>query len=171
MKISKKLFEEGETCLSSTQKIKINRGGTKKQNDWIFKINLDLEDDNEFSYQNTFLPKYLWEKPNPDEVLEFLECYVENPQFRLDKFNFDGKLSIQETIDFKNFIIEKYTDPETADESIYTATVKFKKKELIILSSRRGSSFEVIRCELLGIFRTYEEGKEFLFNDEEYMCF
>jgi len=166
LEISKELYEEGEKLLSLNLTSIFESNGydfvINKQMNWILKVGLDLYNDNHFSfYPRGNVGKFLWEDPNKDSIIEFIEQYIDNPKFRLKKFNFDGKLSIKETKDFKDYTIQKHADPDN-DGSVYIAIVKFEKKQLIIFSTRFRDTFGNIGCALHGIFNTYKEGRTWM---------
>ena len=163
--ISKEQFDKGSGFFSKFYGGWMDRGGFSDQVDWVNEIGIDLLDDDVFSYDGVFVSSDRWENPDNDDIENFLEFHIEHPEFRLLKFRFDGKLSGKETQIFKEWIVNHYTDPETSD-GIYTATVRYDENILVIFTSRRGSSWEGVRCEVLGIFRSLEEGRSFMFADK-----
>lgn len=164
MKVDYDLFQQGLAVLSENYDGWINRGGISDQVEWVEKLDVDLLDDDHFSFTGFFVHKDNWENPCESDISEFLECLIDEPEFRLLKFNFDKKLSKKETELFKEWIIEHYTDPEYA-EGIYTGEIECDDKKIVIFTSRRGSSFEGVDTEVLGVFRSIDEGKKFMFED------
>ena len=53
----------------------------------------------------------------------------------------------------------------TTLEGIYTGNFTFNDETLVVFTSRRGSSWEGVRTEVLGVFRDFDEGVEFMFDD------
>ena len=164
MEIKREQFEVGKTLLSKSDGGWVNRGGISEQVQWVDNLNIDLLDDDIFHYSGVFVHKDCWENPEDTDIEEFLEIYLEDPEFRLLKFNFDGKLSKKETELFKTWIIDHHTDPEYA-EGIYVGTFTHGDEQLVVVTSRRGHSWEGVETEVLGIFETFDEGKKFMFED------
>jgi len=164
MKVDIDLFQQGLEVLCKDYDDWINHSEISDQVEWVEELGIDLLDDNEFSFFGFFVHKNKWENPDKSDVIEFLECSMEEPEFRLLKFNFDGKLSNNETEKFKEWVIEQYTDPEIA-AGVYTGKIECNNKKIVIFTSRQGSSFEGVYTEVLGIFRSTDEGKKFMFDN------
>ena len=157
-------MEIGKSVLSEVFGGWINRGGISDQVDWVTSLKVDLLDDDIFIYSGVFVSKDTWENPCDSDVRDFLECQLHDPEFRLLKFDFDGKLSEKETELFRTWIVDHYCEPDYS-EGIYTGNFTFNDETLVVFTSRRGSSWEGVRTEVLGVFRDFDEGVEFMFDD------
>ena len=162
MKITKEQLELGKTVLSDNYDGWINRGGISDQVKWVNSLNVDLLDDDVFQYSGVYVSRDTWENPDDSDVQDFLECHLEDPEFRLLKFNFDGKLSEKETELFKTWIVNHYSESENS-EGIYTGTFNYNDESLVVFTSRRGSSWEGVSTDVLGVFRSFDEGVKFMF--------
>ena len=157
-------MDAGKSVLSKSLGGWMNRIGFPEQHKWFDSLNVDMLDDEIFRFAGIFVHRDCWEKPDDSDVQDFLECQLEDPEFRLLKFNFDGKLSQKENELFKNWIVEHYSDPEYS-EGIYVATFTHDKEKLEVVTSRRGHSWEGVQTEILGIFQDFDEGKSFMFEE------
>ena len=162
MEITKEQLELGKSVLSETYDGWINRGGVSYQVGWVYSLDVDLLDDDVFGYSGVYVSSHYWEDPDDSDVQDFLECHLDDPEFRLLKFDFDGKLSEKETELFKTWIVEHYSDPETS-EGVYTGTFTFDDESLVVFTSRRGGSWEGVSTDVLGVFRSFDEGVKFMF--------
>jgi len=75
-------------------------------------------------------------------------------------------LSLDELESFKSWRKTEYEQNEWFP-GIFIGTVKFDDLEVIVFSSRRGSGWEGLEIDLLGIFETREEGESVLFSEGE----
>lgn len=162
MKITKEQLELGKSVLSETYDGWINRGGILDQVEWVNCLEVDLLDDGAFDYSGVYVSRDTWENPDDSDVQDFLECHLDDPEFRLLKFGFDGKLSEKETEIFKTWIVNHYSDPENS-EGIYTGTFTYNDESLVVFTSRRGSSWEGVSAEVLGVFRSFDDGVKYMF--------
>ena len=128
-------------------------------------IGFDLESDCD-NYIGKYFPDDEWKKPDSDRVYEFFERSLSDYEPRYQKFLKSPILSLDELESFKGFRKTEYEENEWYP-GIFIGTVKFNKLELIVFSSRRGSGWEGLEIDLLGIFETREEGESVLFSDGE----
>ena len=91
LKITQEQMEIGKSVLSETIGVWINRGGISDQVEWVTSLDVDLFDDGVFIYSGVFVSRDAWENPTDSDIQDFLECELEDPEFRLLKFNFDEK--------------------------------------------------------------------------------
>ena len=158
MEVSKEDFDRVKSVLGKVSSY-------PNQEQIIDDIGFDLGSDCD-NYIGKYFPDEEWKKPDPDRVYEFFERLLSDYEPRYQKFLKSPILSLDELERFKDFMKTEYEENEWYP-GILIGTVQFNKSELIVFSSRRGSGWEGLEIDLLGIFETREEGESVLFSDGE----
>ena len=162
--IDKKDFQKGLALASGQTSLNEQHSLQSRVSGWLNDINFDLESDTDFI--GCFIEDCEWQNPDESDVLEWLECQTENPEFRMEKYEFDGKLSIAERKAFKESYIENAVSNGDYP-GVYVGTLQHENEKLLVYSTRRGHSFEGIEVEVLGLFSNKEEAEAALFKDGE----
>ena len=160
MKITQEQMEIGKSVLSETIGGWIN--GISDQVEWVTSLDVDLFDCIHLFWLLSH--ETLW-KTRLIATFKTFCMWTWGPEFRLLKFNFDGKLSERETELFKTWILNHYSEPENA-EGIFVGTFTFNDESLVVFTSRRGSSWEGVSAEVLGVYKSFDEGVRFLFEGD-----
>ena len=158
MEVSKEDFERLNNVLGV---VSILRDQKKILEEIGFEIESDCD-----NYIGKYFPDEEWKNPDPDHVYEFFERSLSDYEPRYQKFLKSPILSLDELERFKNWRKTEYEENEWYP-GIFIGTVKFNKLELIVFSSRRGSGWEGLEIDLLGIFENREEGESVLFSEGE----
>ena len=165
MKIGKKDFEYGHRLASGLLPEGEHRSLQELISEWLYDgIYFDFEGDSE--YLGCFIENETWEAPDQDLVLEWLESQNENPEFRMAKFERDGKLSVAEREAFKSHVIEDAVGNGDYP-SVFVGALQYGKKQLFVYTTRHGHSFEGIEIDILGLFENQEQALLKLFQNGE----
>lgn len=158
MDISEENFKKIQSVLGEITKFPIQK---RILDDLGFDLGSDCD-----NYIGKYFPDNEWKNPDPDRVYEFFERTLLDYEPRYQKFLKSPMLSLDELESFKDLRKTDYEENEWYP-GIFIGTVKFNQSELIVFSSRRGSGWEGLEIDLLGIFETREDGESVLFVDGE----
>ena len=133
--------------------------------DWLYNV-IVFEPEYDSEYEGCFVHQDRWLAPEAEEVLEWLEWSQDSSEFRLAKYEKDGKLSIAEQKAFKDYVIESCVDNGDYP-GVFLGVLSHKKQCLYVYTTRSGYSFEGIEIDILGLFKSKEEAEKALFADGE----
>ena len=158
MDISKEDFERIKRILGEVSKV-------QNQEQVLEEIGFEIESDCD-NYIGKYFPDEEWKTPDPDIVYEFFELTLSDYEPRYQKFLKSPMLSLDELESFKSWRKTEYEENEWFP-GIFIGTVKFDDSEVIVFSSRRGSGWEGLEIDLLGVFDSQIKGETTLFSDGE----
>jgi len=164
--ISTENFEQGLAFAHNHAKGNVDAQVFLDFGEWLENINFKQEDDAEFL--GMYFPNHLFEEPDEDGIAEFFETFLENPDFRLHKFDFDKKISVEERKKYREYFIDRAF--EGGDyPAVVVSEISDGERSIFYFGTVKGYSFEGIETEDLGVFPSVEIGKKNLFPDGEFV--
>ena len=154
MKVSKEIFEKFLSFVGPTSEF-------PQQTDIFREIKcspIEICD-----IHGTFFPDDLYKTPDESDIENFFEGNYNSPSVRMNEYKLNPVLTDKELQDFIEYLKYGYCEIESNADT-YIGEISYKSQKLTIFVESYG-----YESNLMGVFKTYEEGIRVLYSDGEFL--
>ena len=128
---------------------KIQTLSLDEQIDLLAQLGFDLLEQCD-SYFGKIIDANLWISPEPDNILQFFDSELDDPEGRFELYKKDRYLSEEERSAYKDYLINRAEEDEY-HPGIFLGEISCEGTTFVVVSERRGGAFDC-EAELAGIF-------------------